>query len=395
MRQGNPLAEGHQAMLVDPAHRIAPPHGKAEQAAVKPRSLLPKAAAEHLHRRGLRQGLPQGQGTLGQQKALYRSSRGSGGTAPLGQGQLLQQVPLLGSFEFPAGGDGGLEHQQALGGGGRCRRRRRGWRQRQGAQGRTAGRQHQGGARRRSRQLPIDLPIQLGGHAGHGRQAEQMGTQHHQARQSQPAPTGAAAAQQAPQAPAHQHLQRRHQTGAAQGGNPGQGRVAGEGGTAQPDPEEGAASEQHLRQPPETGGGNRRGRLRRIPPAHEAQPALHQQPPRQAAGTPQRQTERQAQGSRHPDPVEGMEPEQPAVADQHRRGPPEQPAPTSPLRGSGGRRITGQGPERRQADPDQRRKPQRGQSQTGQASRRHGQKALAPAGPARGRVTVISHGKGA
>ena len=227
------------------------------------------------------------------------SLRESGSTAPLGQGQLIQQAALLSGLELLAGGDGGLEHQQVL---------------------RGAGCPAPGGG-----------GVQLRGHRGQDRQAEQMGTQHHQAHQGKPAPAGAAAAHQAPQAPAHQQLQRRHQTGPAQSGNPCQGLIAGEGGTPQPNPEEGAAGEQHLRQPPQAGGGNRRGGSRGPSPAHQGQPALHQQAPRQAAGSHEHQTERQAEGSRHPDPVEGMEPEQPAVAHQHRRAPPEKPAPAAPL----------------------------------------------------------------
>ena len=224
---------------------------------MKPHPLLPEATTEHLHRRVRRQRLPQRQGTLGQQETLNRSPRGSVGTAPQGQGQLLQQAPLLGGLKLLAGGDGGLEHQQALSGGRRCRRRSGG-----------------------------QLPIELRGHGGEGPQAEQMGGQHHQARQGKPASSGAAATHQAPQAPAHQKLQRRHQTGAAQGCNTGQGRVAGKGGTAQPDPEKGAAGEQHLRQTPEAGGCNRRGGSPGLSPPHQGQPGLHQQAPRHTTGPP-------------------------------------------------------------------------------------------------------------
>ena len=189
--------------------------------------------------------------------------------------------------------------------------------------------------------------------------------------------------QRPPQPPTDQYLQGRDRPRTGQRRQRRQRRIARQGRGSQSQPKQRPPGQQHLRQPPAQGRHQGGVQASGIKGSHQGYPGGHQQSPHPTTETPHHQTQRQAQGGRHPDPIQRMQPQQPAVADQDGGG--------APQAGSHQRRAamrrTGHRPEQGQRRPQQ----------PGPAHRRQGHPSQDSTGDGgqSPETAVISHGAAA
>ena len=139
-------------------------------------------------------------------------------------------------------------------------------------------------------------------------------------KQGQPSPGAPARSgrdKHPPQPPAEQQLHRRQPARPDHHGQSCQGPVPRQGCRAEAEPKQGTPGQGHFHQAPEGGTHQGRGQTLGPQPTDQGAPTGHQHASEQAASAPKGQAKGQAQRPRHTHPIEGMEPEQPAMADQH------------------------------------------------------------------------------
>ena len=174
-----------------------------------------------------------------------------------------------------------------------------------------------------------------------------MQDQHHQEPGARRAPGGGPlrhpGGQPAPEPPGQQQLQGGQASGTAELRQPSQGSISWQHSATDTDPKQGPLGQQHLRQAPDRCCQNSGAQALGAEPLHQQAPSPHQHSSHYTQQQPQHQTQGQAQRQRHAHPVERVEPQQPAMADQHRCAPPKE------------GRSRPQRPQRHQGQPKQRR----------------------------------------
>ena len=147
-----------------------------------------------------------------------------------------------------------------------------------------------------------------GGNSRQGSSSQPMGhNQHHQ--QRPPA--------QPPQQPTGQQLQRRQQRRSPKPGQTRQPAITRQRRHTQTNPKQRAFRQQQLHQRPQPSRSEGRAQSRRASALHQGTPHPHQQRRGAAADQPQRHHQRGTEQSWHPQPIEGMESQQPAMAHQN------------------------------------------------------------------------------